>query len=273
MATLPVTRRIADRLKAFVGQFNEAQGPPVAKMYSTGPAWRFPVEDMNAVQVGKSVRLASGLNAMLSLYDQGFVMESLALIRPHLDFVDDILLMRAGPSVASDGTKAARQVRDAFFHQLAPDGATLPAPLPFPSRREIQKVILQSRILQYERLRDFGSDAVPQVALPEDGIAALEQMSSSRERVGHFANDVVHQGYDYIMSMYDPSTGQFELEGTRSETLLRMCRLQIAAAANYFLIGFGVMAAHRGMRDVVEEIKGFHETLAASGELSNHRDD
>lgn len=81
MTTLPVTRRIAKRVNAFVGQFNEAQGLPVARMYSTGPARRFPAETMDAVRVGKAVRIASGLHAMLFLYDQGFVMESSRRLR------------------------------------------------------------------------------------------------------------------------------------------------------------------------------------------------
>ena len=256
-------RQIARRMTVYVDRFNRLQGLPVTRQYETGPAWRFPAENMAAVKVGKAVRLASGLHAMLALYDRGFVMEALTLVRPHLDFVDDILLMDAGPAFGSDGTKAARQLRDAFFFEMTSADERLPA---FPSRREIQSVIRKSREKKLEALAK--SD------LPLDPLHAheiLEELSRRRDSVGRYTNDVVHQGYDYIMSMYDPNVERFELEGTKAQILLDLCGSQIIGATNYFLVAFGVMASSRGMSDIVDEVKAFHAALEERGEQAHSR--
>jgi hypothetical protein len=252
-----VLHQVATRLSGIAESLARAHGAPVRRDMVTGPVWRFSTEDFEAVEVCKLIRLASGMNAMVVLYDHGFTMDALTLARSSLNFAEDARLMSHAAEGEPEAIEPAKVVASAFFHELIdPDTDTLRAP-PIPKRAMVQAALatlLKKRALQHAA-RTEAPDGATQL------IESVEEMRSSRRMIGFMANDFVHQGYDVVMSMYDPSTNRFETRGTKSETLLRNCRQQLIGVACNAMVAFAVATSRRGMIETAKELHALHEAL------------
>lgn len=187
-------------------------------LYMGDRGYRFAAKDSRLMQILKSVRVVSGLRAVLHLLDVGHAQEAAALLRSVKDALDDIHVLDEA-HYSNDGPKAyQRRMVDEFFDADDFDriGARVAG-----ARVGVPRVGRKQKFAAIERsLRPFAGDFDPR---------------ASSEAIALALDGYEHAGYTQIMEMYDPNIEAFRLRGELDHWTpgwVRYCALLVSPSLN-----------------------------------------
>lgn len=187
------------------------------------------------LQVLKAVRVVSGLNAMLSLLEKGFVQEIGVLSRTIDDFLKEIYLIQEGIEAGTFNKSAKRFIDQFFMDDMQTFEEYLAKGKPnWVHRREIASS-------QVRFLGKFGN---------------LEKIHRNFEFLDYLSNGYVHGGYPQIMELYIGGTNEgFRMKGVHSSNRLRTFQGQIVYCVSQSFLPFAFIAKNLRLLGLFNTLK------------------
>lgn len=248
----PITRGILDQLDGWVSALAAPLGSPKRVVESDGQFhWEFSVQSAEVVQVGKLVRMVSGIRVAMLLADRGFTAECGTILRTVSDFSQEVTALGEG-LFESRMTPGQQQFIDQYFSPLPSDADEFAA-------RERERYVGREELLKAHRRM-----------LEQTPVSADELLKLTRF-VNKGYDTYVHGGYLTAMELYHGHDGEFMLNGHRGERVRCTYRAAVAAKLHEVLIAIRFMAMTRGLEQVNVDAREALLRLQTSGEISNKR--
>lgn len=214
---------------------------PIRIVESGETSWAHAQFDSDLFLRLKAARVMSGLNGALLLLSAGLGQEVAVLLRVVQDCLDDILF-----SVGAERTESMTSQHEAmfraFFEYRLPTVEEVRSGKvskdPFVPRRKITAAV--ARLLK----------------VPDPSTFLSVHAAESAGLDGY-----VHPAYPPIMELYNPETGQFEVDGDLRSGALRPILIYFADTVRLSLAVFGVIAARDGERDLMATLLQASERL------------
>jgi hypothetical protein len=246
---LPITRKLILALPPWVNAMASHLPPPVkVPAQPHGQRWAYPAETAEVVQVGKAVRMVSGITAALHLADLGFTVECGTMLRAVSDFASEIVFLGEGLIEGRMMPEQSKFVKD-YFKPLPASAAELAQRKRegYVARRHIHKA--QQRLVA----KTGGSPAV---------FAEVIGMLTK----GY--DSYVHGAYESAMELFTGRTRTFMMRGHESPRHRCMAKVAVAGKLHEVIGALEFMALSRRLVPLHATIRGARHELYASQEES-----
>jgi len=199
-------------------------------------------QDPRVLQVLKSVRVVSGLNAGVVLLRNGYTTELGVLFRTIDDAIDEIVFVEDG--IENEETSDHRRFIEQFYTFETRTGEEMVANTTQPaqvSRRSIQAA--QGRILN------------------PDNPHRMRQLSRAVDNV---YSGFVHNSYQSAMELYEGGDERFCVRGMWGTPRIPVYRKELATYTHRALNTIGEVAFHLGLEDVFRTLRQRRREFEAS---------
>ncbi|MHB1864195.1 MAG: hypothetical protein ACYCVL_14680 [Gemmatimonadaceae bacterium] len=244
------TRDLLDRLDRWVSMLVVPLGTPIRGDDQRGGfLWDFPQKTPELLQVGKLVRMVSGIRAAMLLADYGYTTESASLLRMVSDFGQEI--MAVGEALL-EGRLDDNQKRfvDQYFAPPPSDPAEYAA-------RERERYVSRNELFKATR------------RMVEKTSESAEDLAMLTKFLNAGFDMYVHGGYATAMELYHGGDGAFMLSGHKGEQGRCIARTAVAGKLHEVLIAVRFMAMTRRMRPLADELAQALARLVSSDEMSS----
>ncbi len=213
-----------------------------------GFRWAYPVETADVVQVGKAVRMVSGIAAALHLADLGFTVECGTLLRAVSDFASEIMFLAEGLIEGRMTKEQTKFIRDYF------------KPLPNSARE-----LAQRKRERYVARTDIHKAQHRLAAKAGVSTAALGEVLGLLTK-GY--DSYVHGAYESAMELFTGRTGRFMMTGHESLRHRCMAKVSVAGKLHEVVGALELMALSRRLAPLSATIYRARHELEASNEES-----
>jgi hypothetical protein len=214
--------------------------------------WEFNEQTPRALQVGKAVRMISGIRAALVLADVGHIVECYSLLRIVSEFAQEIVAIAEGLLEKRLTEPQERFVRQ-YFTPIARSADEH-------EQQERERYVNREELLKahYRLDEKFEGDA-----------ARLRKLSRF---ITYTYDKYVHGAYLTAMELYDGRVNKFMLRGHKGDRNLCIAKASIAGKLHEVVLAMGFMAHTAGEEALYQEIcLALHE-LEKSNEQSQGSD-
>ena len=231
----PQTEAILARLEPWFRTVAQSVGQPTPFEEDDHLYYLYEQRTPAIVQIAKAARMVSGLNAAMSLADDGYAVESAVLLRTVSDFANEIIAIGVD---LSTGTLSPSVQRFCDQYFVSPPN-------------NLDDFLNQERDRYVARADLYKSHRSAAVNAGQDADMLLNETRFLDKGYDSY----VHGGYRTAMQLYDPNEDQFALEGTYSDHHECVAKLAIAGKAYFAMIALELMAHLHGFNEIADEIR------------------
>ncbi len=245
----PVTRRIVAQLPQWIDELAAPLPTPQKRASKpTGFRWDYPIHNAEVVQLGKAVRMASGVTAALALADLGFTVECATILRTVSDFASEIIFLAEG-LIEERMDAAQTKFVDDYFKPMPTSPDELAA-------REREYYVARKEIKKAHRRLATGA-----------GVSGDELLKISAFLDKGY-DSYVHGAYETAMELYSGETHRFMLGGHESERHRCVARTSVAGKLHEVVAALEYMAITRRLDSLTVMIDAARRELVQSQEES-----
>jgi hypothetical protein len=245
---IPVTRQTIESLDRWLESLVKPLLPLQRVPQDGGFHWEFNEQTPRALQVGKAVRMISGIRAALLLADSGYTVECLCLLRTVSDFAQEILAVAEGLMEERLTEPQERFVRQ-YFTPIASD----------PDEYEQQE---RERYVSREELLKAHA------RLDEKITGDANRLRKLARFINYTYDKYIHGAYLTAMELYQGQRHGFMLRGHEGERSRCVAKASVAAKLHETLVALGFMAHTAGEKALYDEICLAVDKLESSDEQS-----
>jgi hypothetical protein len=243
----PITRKLIRALPAWVNTMASHLPPPVkVPAQPDGKRWAYPVETAEVVQVGKAVRMVSGITAALHLADLGFTVECGTVLRAVSDFASEITFLCEGLIEGRMTKEQSKFVTD-YFKPMPTSAAEL-------TQRKREGYVARRHI--HNAQQRLVAKAGGSTALFADVLGLLTKGYDS----------YVHGAYESAMELFTGRTRTFMMVGHESPRHRCMAKVAVAGKLHEVIGALELMALSRRLVPLHATIRSSRHELYGSRE-------
>ena len=209
--------------------------------------YRFKEQDESHALLLKLIRIPSNLRAAKLLIEYGFLYEWNIVRRSLWENFEDILFLLAAHRVKGSHAVQERFLKSFYTEILSPDGGISDERVNAVPRYRIRKLLYEEFA---EKLSGEG----------EDG----ERLADLARAIYGAGSSHVHGRAAAILQLYDPSSEQFETNGTRRDAEVSLAIASLWTLTYCCIHGFGVVGGNWVGSDYQTQIVQFAEHFLAT---------
>ena len=245
----PTTRAILERLDHWLATLAAPLLPLKRVDEPDGHhRWEFRDETPEALQVGKAVRMISGIRAALALADDGYTTESGGLLRMVSDFAQEIVSVGEG-LLEGRLTSVQKKFVKQYFAPIARNADEH-------ARIEHERYVTREELFAaHQRLADKTTKRA-------DDLRKLTRF------LNYGYDKYVHGAYQTAMELFRGDQQRFMLRGHDSARHRCIAKTSVAGKLHEVLIALEFMAMTRQLDPLIAEIRSNRHELERSSEQS-----
>jgi hypothetical protein len=210
--------------------------------------WEFNEQTPRALQVGKAVRMISGIRAALLLGDSGYTVECLCLLRTVSDFAQEILAFAEALM-----EKRLTDPQERFIRQYFTPIANNPDEY---EQQELERYVSREELLK------------AQYRLDEKLTGDATKLRRLTRFINYTYDKYIHGAYLTAMELYQGQRHSFMLRGHEGDRSRCVAKASVAGKLHEVLHALGFMAHTAGEKALYDEICLSLDKLESSDEQS-----